>query len=287
MLEKRHKDAWQLAESLFEQVLNVTHQPYGHASLTFEINSSSGDYILKTKSEKDAFRYTQHHIEVLSGINVSVPKIVVHGQFSDFDYLILSKIHGQDLGYVLGEMTQFQMTKLAQEIVRIEQTISGLPEGEGFGWTPIMVPGPFATWNDVIERDSRTSPNYVRDEILKWQSYFETVRPTCFLDDLTVKNVIVKDGVFQGIVDLDNVCYGDPLYWLSLAEVTSILDVGQRASFYGEELRRLWKMTDESAAVCDLYNVIQAWFFLGKGEGSNSLASWTDQRFERLVHWQT
>jgi len=35
----------------------------------------------------------------------------------------------------------------------------------------------------------------------------------CFLDDLTTKNVIVQDGVLQGVVDFDHVCYGDPLFW--------------------------------------------------------------------------
>ena len=286
MLEKRTLDVWHLAESLIGPVLAVTHQVYGHAGLTFEIKASSGNYILKTKSESNAFDHTQHHIEVLNGMGVKVPTVIDRGQFSDFDYLLLSKIHGQDLGYVLGEMTQFQMTKLAEEIVRIEQKISGLPEGEGFGWTPMKVPGPFATWNDVIVRDSRTSPDYVRDEVLKWQGYFETVRPTCFLDDLTVKNVIVLEGIFQGIVDLDNVCYGDPLYWLSLAEVTSMMDIGVHASHYGDELRRMWQLSNEAAAICDLYNVIQAWFFLSKEQGCNQLAEWTDKRFERARAYQ-
>ena len=97
--------------------------------------------------------------------------------------------------------------------------------------------------------------------------------------------MISQDGVLQGIVDLDFVCYGDPLYWLSLAEVTSILDVGIGASFYGEELRRLWGMTDEMTAVCNLYNVIQAWFFLGKSLQHSSLQEWADMRLNTLKEY--
>ena len=119
-----------------------------------------------------------------------------------------------------------------------------------------------------------------------WTDYFDSVEATCFLDDLTVKNVIVQDGEFQGIVDLDEVCYGDPLYWLSLAEVTPILDVGSHGTFYGEELRRLWEMNERSSAACDLYNVIQAWFFLSKDSGHDSLRHWAADRFKRAQHYR-
>jgi hypothetical protein len=42
-------------------------------------------------------------------------------------------------------------------------------------------------------------------------------------------------------------------------------------------------MTDETAAICDLYNAIQAWFFLGKGRELPALARWAHERFERSI----
>jgi aminoglycoside phosphotransferase (APT) family kinase protein len=48
------------------------------------------------------------------------------------------------------------------------------------------------------------------------ETYFSSVQPTYFLDDLTSKNVIVQDGELRGLVDFDVVCYDDPLYWLAL-----------------------------------------------------------------------
>jgi aminoglycoside phosphotransferase (APT) family kinase protein len=148
-------------------------------------------------------------------------------------------------------------------------------------------PGPFSSWSAVIERDMQTSPAEVHEEVMRWRGYLDRVAPTCFLDDLTVKNVIVMDGEFQGIVDLDTLCYGDPLYWLSLAEVTVVLDVGASASFYGEELRRLWGMSNEANAVCDLYNVIQSWFFLAKGVENEALHDWSSLRLQRCHDLRT
>jgi hypothetical protein len=176
-------------------------------------------------------------------------------------------------------MTDIELTRLAVEIVGIQRRVTGLPRGESYGWSPMSVAGKFRSWFEIIERDSETAPKEVRDELQNWKGYFAQVQPTCFLDDLTVKNVMIDAGELKGIVDLDFVCYGDPLYWLSLAEVTSILDVGARGFFYGDELRRLWKMTPIESSVCSLYNVIQAWFFLSKDEFIQPLRDWADSRF--------
>jgi len=178
------------------------------------------------------------------------------------------------------------MTRLASEIVQIERQVMSLPKGTGFGWTPMDVAGPFDNWFDVVERDSQNAPEFVRAEVLEWRSYLQNVEPTCFLDDLTVKNVIVENGELQGIVDLDGVCYGDPLYWLSLAEVTSILDVGLDTVFYGNELRRHWGMSEETSAICDLYNVIQAWFFLIKDSDLKILENWSTERLHRVYSFR-
>ena len=39
----------------------------------------------------------------------------------------------------------------------------------------------------------------------------EAVPPLPFLDDLTTKNVLVDGGRLSGVVDVDVVCFGDPL----------------------------------------------------------------------------
>ena len=48
----------------------------------------------------------------------------------------------------------------------------------------------------------------------------EAVRPRAFLDDTTTKNVIVERGRLSGIVDVDVVCYGDPLFTVALTRAS-------------------------------------------------------------------
>ena len=42
----------------------------------------------------------------------------------------------------------------------------------------------------------------------RFRSYFATVRPVPFPDDMTTKNVYVHEGAFTGIEDVDYVCHG-------------------------------------------------------------------------------
>jgi len=282
VVEQRRQQVIRLAAALLGDIDEVVFQPYGHAGITFEVRSPPGEFIFKTHDSKGAFDHTEHHIQVLSGLGIAVPQVLKRGTLEGFSYLVLRKIPGKDVGYVLGGMSRPEMTQLAEEVVAIERKVNQLPEGSGFGWTPLNVPGPFPNWTAVIECDSLECSAEVRRAVALSKPYFDSVRPVCFLDDLTVKNVIVLDGVFQGIVDLDQFCFGDPLYWLSLAEVTARLDVGEGASFYGDELRRLWRMTDEMSLACDLYNVIQAESFLIRGLGIEAFRDWTAKQIAKV-----
>jgi len=283
VVEQRKEHVIRIAEALLGDVEEAIFQPYGHAGITFEVRTTLGEFIVKTQDSKGAFDNTEHHIQVLSGLGIAVPQVLQKGTFAGFSYLVLRKIPGKDAGYVLGDMSRIEMTQLAEQVVTIERKVNQLPEGSGFGWTPLEVPGPFPTWTAVIERDSSECSAEVRQAVALSKPYFDSIRPVCFLDDLTVKNVIVLDGVFRGIVDLDQFCFGDPLYWLSLVEVTTRLDVGVWASFYGEELRRLWGMTEEMSCACDLYNVIQAESFLTRGLGSESFRGWAAKQVAKVV----
>jgi hypothetical protein len=281
VIETRIRDVRILAEQLLGEVEGVIHQPYGHAGITFEILTPSASFILKTRDQIGVFDHTEHHFATLTGLGIPTPTFLKRGTHAGFGYMLLTKIPGDDLGTVLGGMSPSQMTRLAEKVVWIERQVMTLPRGKGFGWTPMDVPGPFLSWTSVVERDSKAAPDAIRDEVAEWQGYFDGIEPICFLDDLTVKNVIVQNGELQGIVDLDEVCFGDPLYWLSLAEVTSILDVKEAGVFYGEELRRLWAMTELGSAACDLYNAIQADSFLGQGIDHPLLAIWAANRLDR------
>ncbi len=102
----------------------------------------------------------------------------------------------------------------------------------------------------------------VRSAVDRSAARLDLIEPICFLDDLTTKNVIVDDGVLQGVVDFDVVCHGDPMYWLALTQVAVLSDVGQAGRFYVDELTRLWAPSAFEQANLALYSALHAAEFL-------------------------
>lgn len=257
----------------------MTHMPFGHACVTYRVEAGSEAFILKTSGAMDAFKYTLSHIRTLESLGVPVPGEPVQGNREGVEFLAYRMIPGRDLRYELPTMSRAQMTRLAERIVEIQRAVATLPTGEGFGWTPLGCPGPFASWLDVLARDSTGCPEPVARQVRLIERYLRDHPATCFLDDLTVKNVIVRDGELQGIVDLDFFCYGDPMYMVSLAQTTVVLDVGFDALFYTDEIRRLWGLSPEQERALDVYGAVQGWSFLTR----DAVASESLRRIERWV----
>jgi aminoglycoside phosphotransferase (APT) family kinase protein len=266
-----------IAEVLGVPPLSATHQTFGHNSITFDLALSDRNVILRTNTDPQVFATTERNLAVLAGLGLPVPTVIA-SDFTlthyPFAFMILNKIPGRDLRYELGEMTPDQMTRLAEQIVGFQRQVWLLPQGSGYGYVGIGETGPYASWWELVCPDENTPPLLqadtslglwqvrVQERMRNFESYFRAVPPTGFLDDVTVKNVIVQNGELQGLVDFDCVCYGDPLYWLALTVTGVVSDVGTHGLFYVQELKRLWKLTAEQEKVLALYSAGMALDFL-------------------------
>ena len=121
--------------------------------------------------------------------------------------------------------------ELAFSLAAIQDKVITLRAGSGYGYARSLE-GPFKdkTWSDVIARSLARSRRWIEDAghfdpvivdavsnaARGFTNYFESIAPTPFLHDITTKNVIVADGKLSGIVDVDDLCFGDPLYLLGL-----------------------------------------------------------------------
>jgi aminoglycoside phosphotransferase (APT) family kinase protein len=235
----------------------MIHQSFGHGNLVFALPDHQPPLVAKTSDRVGAFEYTESNLRQLKNLGVPVPKLVGTASDGVISVLVLEWIPGQDLAYALPSMTAVQRRTLAGQIVEIQRQVARLPVGAGFGWTPIDKPGEFSSWRDVVYRDLHGLSHRFVTEIEPLFAVLEAdlkdLPAVPFLDDLTVKNVIIDEGRLQGVVDLDHICYGDPLYWLALAETTVMLDVGDVAMDYCDELRRLWP-------TCPRLNLYEAMF---------------------------
>jgi len=277
--ELRQRTEWvrRFAVSRFGPAVQITHLPFGHAALSFEIEADDDRWIVKTSTGLDAFPRTVRHLELLGSLGIPTFKVEETGSEEEIAYLLYRKLPGRDLRYELPKMTLGQMKRLAEQIVQIQRQVGTLPPGNGFGWTPFDIPGPFETWYDVIKRDAAGMPEELWRQIRRIEPYLWSQPATCFLDDITVKNVIVDHGELQGIVDLEALCYGDPMYMLALTDTTVVLDVGLAALTYTTEIRRYWDLSDAQLHAANVYGALFGFAFLARPIG--------DAERRRMENW--
>ncbi|MCV4232334.1 aminoglycoside phosphotransferase family protein [Virgibacillus sp. LDC1] len=258
--------------------LKIERMSFGHTNQVYNVTFSDEQIILRTNHKPGVLRHTADNIAILSSLGLPVPNVIrtdVSLEKVPFAYMILEHFPGRDLRYELEGMTREQLAELAQQIISYQRSVSELPRGSGFGWVPIGEQGPFSSWTQIIERDFCSHIDHIIDEVTpetivllqkmkqRYTPYFDRVEPVCFLDDLTIKNVIVAEGKLQGIVDFDWVCYGDPLYMIALTQTAVVSDIGDQGMPYVEALCRQWGANREQRALIDFYSVIHALQFIG------------------------
>jgi len=284
-------------KQLGEMPLGCEKMAYGHQSITYDVALPTRNVIVRMNDSAQVFACTQNNIAELRKLGLPVPEMIASDlsitKFP-FAYMILEKIPGRDLGNELAAMTPEQMTRLAEQIVRFQQLVGGLSEGAGYGFAGIGERAVHESWweevrpagtsDEDVPESSRGLAAKVREQLSKHEEYFKSIPPTCFLDDVTVKNVIVKDGELKGIVDLDFVCYGDPLYWLALTQVGVVSDVGNDGLFYVKELRRLWQKDSVQERILDLYSASMALYFI-RMYANKETAAWISRMEAATAGW--
>jgi hypothetical protein len=88
----------------------------------------------------------------------------------------------------------------------------------------------------------------------RYETYFAAVRPVPFLDDTTTKNVLVEQGRLTGVVDVDQLCFGDSLLTIGLTQ-TSLLAKGFDIDYVGHWMNLL-EFDKQQRQVVDAYTVL-------------------------------
>jgi hypothetical protein len=215
----------------------------------------------------------------------------------EFPVIIMERLKGKDLGDVYTELSQGQKRKLALEISNIQRVVGTLPQANGFGYARSFEDETLKpSWLELVESQLQRTErrtieagvfsldhiNKVKELITDNKKYMLGIRPVAFLDDTTTKNVIVHEGNLSGIVDIDFVCFGDPLYVVSLTKM-GLLSGGHNldyVNYWRGELR----LNEKQERVLTLYTLIHCVGFMSEvGHKFNKETSEIDQgRVEKL-----
>lgn len=263
-----------------EGILEAVRFPTGLCHYVFDVTSKSGRrWVVRVAMPQNAYLLegSVYWSSVLRGVGVPLPDIFFRGSLADLHFTILQRLPGTDLGYVLEDLSSMQRRAIARELVRIQNLVGSLPRGKGYGFvTSYEQAFPSDTWSGVIaallaRSRARCQAAGIVDPVQvdrvsahasRFASYFGDVEPVAFLHDATTKNVIVDNGVMTGIVDVDEVCFGDRLLPIGLTRM-AILDRGWNEA-YVADLCEFSGLDDRRRTVLDFYTALYCVDFLGE-----------------------
>lgn len=238
----------------------------GLANEVYLVALFSKKVIVRLNTDPKQMMGSERHIPLLKSKGIKVPDILASDyskSFVSFAYQIQTKIEGQDIGAVIETLSDDELKKLGVEIAHIIDALKMIPTNGKFGWvgnddTPL-----YNTWleilqpNKIIERNEQTGvvgQIYVDKYFTvleKFKSYFEQVPSTFYYDDMSSKNVLINNGSFAGLVDLDTMAYGDPLEVIGRIEASWF---GTRyGQFYTNSVEDALSLTSEQRKIVTAY----------------------------------
>ena len=172
-----------------------------------------------------------HLNELLRPMGVPLPRVLRADLGATFPTLLLERLAGTDLRHVMSNLDGMALEGIAGRVAEAQEVVSRLPSAGRYGFAVTPEMAPCVSWPDVLAGSLTRSRRRLsgarlfslgtadRVEALLRAVHMEAsqVRAVPFLHDTTTKNVIVApDGRFSGIVDVDDLCWGDPRFAAAL-----------------------------------------------------------------------
>jgi Ser/Thr protein kinase RdoA (MazF antagonist) len=278
----RPEDAAVLCEQFFgSPIKTVVRFPTGLANYVYDVVLSDGRNVVARIAAEENRRQIEGGIfwsGLLRGIGVPLPALLFADAKADpFAYMVLERLPGNDLGNIYDCLSPEQKRNLAKQLAGIQARVGSLPLGRGYGFVSrLNDPVAHRTWRSVLNASLARAYDWVKDvppidvnrlrrieaKLDDEDVYLSAVAPTAFLDDMTTKNVIIDAGRLSGIVDVDEICFGDPLFTLALTRM-SLLACGQQMD-YIDYWMEILELNARQHHVVDLYTAIHCATFIGE-----------------------
>lgn len=167
----------------------------------------------------------------LRPLGVPLPALLFDGTEAALPYVIIERFAGTDLGDVFAVLGDEQRRAIARQVAAAQMAVGRLGPAQRFGYAASAEAATHGDWAVVVQASIARSQGRIMTAGLfdpepaeQLSGLFDALAPqmraiaaTPFLHDTTTKNVIVtRDGVLSGIVDVDDLCFGDPRYAAAL-----------------------------------------------------------------------
>jgi aminoglycoside phosphotransferase (APT) family kinase protein len=287
-----HDAAAIAAEVLGASAETAVRFPTGLRHFVYDVKLVDGRHVVVRISRRDDVEAARGAIcwsSLLRPKGVPLPELL-HADLSmtryAFPVIVLERLPGDDLGIVYGRLSRLALRAVAERLAAIQAIVTALPSGRGYGYaTSYDEEFPHASWGEAVAasitrgRSRIRAAGVVNEDVVdaveaaagRFAGYFARIEPVPFLHDITTKNVIVHEGRLSGIVDVDDLCFGDPLLLLGLIRM-ALLAQGLDP-FYVEQWREIMRPDAEQTAAIDLYTALYCIDFMSElGQRFNQAA---------------
>lgn len=284
------------------QVSRVSRFPTGLCHHVYEITTADD----RAFAVRIATPETRRELEggcywhpVLKQLGIPVPALHASGSDGLFGYMLMDRLPGADLGQVYTRLSASEKQSIAENVAGMQQKVGRLPRARGYGFAVSHEQANTEgqnSWADVVEAEVARSEERinrvglingryverVRCYLAKFEATLHAVPPTPFLDDTTTKNVIISDGALSGIVDTDQVCFGDPLFTVGLTHM-ALLSLGTDTDYIDYWLEAI-EATTEQRAIMHAYTLVFCLGFMSElGQVFNKQVAFSEERAARLA----
>ena len=184
----------------------------------------------------EAMRGAAQLSRILRPRQVPLPAILAENLNPPFPYLVLERLPGCDMGEIIDNLSQNSLEAIATAVVDAQRATAELQSStKRYGYAVTSENAPYSNWSQVLTAHLERSQKRIAaaglfnvcetdalSVILRdMDKEIQATPATPFLHDTTTKNVIVStDGRFSGIVDVDDLCFGDSRYVVALTRAS-------------------------------------------------------------------
>jgi aminoglycoside phosphotransferase len=195
---------------------------------------------------------------LLRPLGVPLPEIIAEDLGLPFPHLVLQRLPGTDLRFIVRTLSASRLEAIAKEVAKAQRIAAGIGSAGRYGYAVEAADAPRQRWSEVLQDNldrSRTritaaglfnlgAVNAVAALVARLTAQLDRQPAIPFLHDTTTKNVIVTpEGEFSGIVDVDDLCFGDPRYVTALT-LASLIVLGS-STYYVEAWMKLAEFEDD------------------------------------------
>lgn len=230
MTQNEHNDAIsQIARREFgADPTGVTRMTSGICNDVYTVAIGEREYIFRLKDQARYMLGSRNNIPLFKTKGITVPEILAEDyslSWLPVAFQIQNKIPGRDLGEVIETLSDDELRAIAGEVANIFRALSTVPNNGKFGVVWGDDKDLVDSWSAEVARVTKVVIGWGRqsgvldaklEAVLnrinsEYKAYFDRIRPYTYFGDIAGKNVMVHEGKFSGLVDLDSLAQGDPL----------------------------------------------------------------------------